>query len=88
MFIAKVIGKVVSTQKAEKLVGSKLLVIKSINEYQRFSEENALVAVDRVGAGMDDIVLVDWGDSLYEEAKLAADMAIVGIIDEIQLEGK
>jgi ethanolamine utilization protein EutN len=88
MFIAKVIGKVVSTQKAEKLVGSKLLVIKSINEYQRFSEENVLVAVDRVGAGMDDIVLVDWGDSLYEEAKLAADMAIVGIIDEIQLEGK
>lgn len=88
MFIAKVIGKVVSTQKAEKLVGSKLLVIKSINEYQRFSEENALVAVDRVGAGMDDIVLVDWGDSLYEEAKLAADMAIVGIIDEIQLEAK
>ncbi|MCM3691887.1 EutN/CcmL family microcompartment protein [Neobacillus niacini] len=88
MFIAKVIGKVVATQKAEKLVGSKLLVIKSINENQQFSEENALVAVDRVGAGMGDIVLVDWGDSLYEEAKLAADMAIVGIIDEIQMEGK
>ncbi|MGG0717505.1 EutN/CcmL family microcompartment protein [Robertmurraya massiliosenegalensis] len=88
MFIAKVIGKVVSTQKAEKLVGSKLLVIKSLNEHTKFSEEGALVAVDRVGAGMNDIVLVDWGDSLYEEAKLAADMAIVGIIDEIQLEGK
>jgi ethanolamine utilization protein EutN len=86
MFIAKVIGKIVSTQKSEKLIGSKLLVIKELNEYKEFAENNALVAVDGVGAGIDDIVLVDWGDSLYENSKLSVDMAIVGIIDEVQLD--
>lgn len=86
MFIAKVVGKVVSVQKAEKLVGRKLLVIKALDDQQRFVENNALVAVDSVGAGFGDIVLVDWGDSLYEEPKLSVDMAIVGIIDEIQME--
>lgn len=86
MFIAKVIGKVVSTQKADKLVGSKLLIIKAVNEHKQYVEDNALVAVDGVGAGKDDIVLVDWGDSVYEDSKLSVDMAIVGIIDEIQLD--
>lgn len=86
MFIGKVIGKIVSTQKSEKLIGSKLLVIKELDEYKEFAENNVLVAVDGVGAGINDIVLVDWGDSLYENSKLSVDMAIVGIIDEIQLD--
>nr|WP_295970811.1 EutN/CcmL family microcompartment protein [uncultured Bacillus sp.] len=86
MFIAKVIGKIVSTQKANKLMGSKLLIIKTLDEHMEEVEENALVAVDGVGAGKDDIVLVDWGDTIYENSKLSVDMAIVGIIDEIQLD--
>lgn len=86
MFIAKVIGKIVSTQKAEKLSGSKLLIIKTLDEHMNVTAENAVVAVDSVGAGKDDIVLVDWGDAIYENAKLSVDMAIVGIIDEVQLD--
>ncbi|MBP3039890.1 EutN/CcmL family microcompartment protein [Bacillaceae bacterium Marseille-Q3522] len=85
MFIAKVVGKIVSTQKVEKLVGSKILVIKTLNEQGKMTEENPSVAVDCVGAGLGDTVLVDWGDAIYGEAKLSVDMAIVGIIDEIQL---
>lgn len=85
MFIAKVIGKIVATQKADKLTGAKLLIIKELNEYKEIAENNTLVAIDGVGAGIDDIVLVDWGDTLYENSKLSVDMAIVGIVDEIQL---
>jgi ethanolamine utilization protein EutN len=85
MFLAKVIGKVISTQKCEKLVGGKLLVIKSLDEKKNIVEDNALVAVDSVGAGIGDIVLVDWGSSIYEDKKIATDMAIVGIVDDIQL---
>lgn len=86
MFIAKVIGNVVSTQKSEKLIGGKLLIIKALNEKKQIVEDNALVAIDGVGAGLGDIVLVDWGDSIYEDSKLSADMAIVGIVDEIQID--
>jgi ethanolamine utilization protein EutN len=39
-----------------------------------------------VGAGMGDLVLIDWGNSMYEDKKLSADMSIVGIVDEIQIE--
>lgn len=86
MFLAKVIGSVVSTQKVEKLVGGKLMVIKTLDENKRVVDEPAMVAIDAVGAGVGDIVLVDWGDSIYEDSKLSADMAIVGIVDEIQVD--
>ncbi|SHF52111.1 ethanolamine utilization protein EutN [Desulforamulus putei DSM 12395] len=85
MFLARVIGKVISTQKCEKLVGGKLLVIKSLDENKNIIENSALVALDSVGAGIGDIVLVDWGSTIYEDKKIAADMAIVGIVDDIQL---
>lgn len=84
MFIAKVIGKVIATQKMEKLIGSKLLVVKPVDENNRFVENSVYVAIDSVGAGIDDIVLVDWGSAIYDGKKLAADMTIVGIVDEIQ----
>ncbi|WP_147534461.1 EutN/CcmL family microcompartment protein [Bacillus marasmi] len=86
MFLAKVIGSVVSTQKVEKLVGGKLMVIKTLDEKKSLVDEPAMVAIDAVGAGVGDVVLVDWGDSIYEDSKLSADMAIVGIVDEIQVD--
>lgn len=84
MFIAKVVGKVISTQKNESLIGAKLLVIKSVDDKQQIIEEIANVAIDTVGAGVGDFVLVDWGSITYGEKKLSADMTIVGIVDEIQ----
>lgn len=84
MQLAKVIGKVVSTQKTEKLIGAKLLIIRAIDENKQEMEDNVMVAIDLVGAGMGDLVLVDWGSSMYEDMKLSADMSIVGIVDDIQ----
>jgi len=88
LHLAKVIGKVISTQKSEKLVGAKLLMIKSVDEKKEMTGDEVFVAIDMVGAGMGDLVLIDWGSSMYEDMKLSADMAIVGIVDDLQTDDR
>ena len=85
MFLAKVIGNVISTQKDERLIGSKLLIIKLINEFGEM-QKDMLVAVDTVGAGNGEIVLVITGSGarLMEQDQAAPiDASIVGIVDDI-----
>ena len=87
MFTAKVIGNVVATQKDEKLVGSKLLVVSPLDKDLEETEEYH-VAVDSVGAGTGETVLVTRGSAArrtqpYEETPV--DLAIVGIVDEIDI---
>jgi ethanolamine utilization protein EutN len=85
MFLAKVIGNVVSTQKDERLIGSKLLIIKKINENGEM-QEDMLVAADTVGAGNGEIVLVITGSTarlMEQNQAVPIDASIVGIVDEI-----
>jgi len=85
MFLAKVIGNVVSTQKDERLIGSKLLIIKKINENGEM-QEDMLVAADTVGAGNGEIVLVITGSTarlMEKDQAVPIDASIVGIVDEI-----
>lgn len=87
MFLAKVIGNVVSTTKDERLIGCKLLIIKRIDERQE-TQEDILVAVDTVGAGNGEIVLVITGSTarLMADDKVAPiDASIVGIVDSIEV---
>ena len=87
MHLAKVIAKVVLTQKANELVGGKLLVIKAVNEHGELQEsEVPYVAIDAVGAGVGDCVLVDWGGSMDNSLNMVGDMSIVGIVDTIEFE--
>lgn len=87
MHLAKVIAKVVATQKSDSLIGGKLLVIRAVNENKELlAHETPYVAVDRVGAGVGDCVLVDWGGSMDNDVRMAGDMSIVGIIDTIETE--
>ncbi|AOY77124.1 EutN/CcmL family microcompartment protein [Clostridium formicaceticum] len=86
MFLAKVIGRVVSTQKNQNLVGAKLLLVRSIDEKGNSIKDNVFVAVDTVGAGSGEIVLIDWGSSAYEDIRISSDMAIVGIIDSVEID--
>lgn len=91
MQICKVKGNVVSTNKTEKLAGLKLLLVKPI-DIETFEEKgNLLVAVDSVGAGIDEIVMLVGGSSArltpITEGK-AVDQCIVAIIDSIDLNGK
>lgn len=83
MILCKVTGNVVSTKKDEKLTGSKLLIVQPI-DYKENYIGNPIVAVDTVGAGIKEIVLVVTGSTarLTEEIRNAPiDASIVGIVD-------
>jgi ethanolamine utilization protein EutN len=87
MIIGRVIGTVVATRKDERLLGSKLLLVRPIT-LQGEDENNYLVAVDTVGAGVGERVLVVSGSSarLAEGMKdRPVDAAIIGIIDSVEV---
>jgi microcompartment protein CcmK/EutM len=90
MQIARVIGTVVSTQKQRKFVGAKLLLVQPLN-IDDSPRGPALLAADGVGAGVHEKVLVVLEGRAAGEAigKKAApvDAAIIGIIDEIDVDG-
>ncbi|MDD2978870.1 MAG: EutN/CcmL family microcompartment protein [Hespellia sp.] len=88
MIMAKVMGTVVATRKEESLVGYKLMIVCRIDSAGNFIDHER-VAVDYVGAGIGEIVLVGQGSAVrVEEKKKTApiDMAIVGIIDTMDVE--
>ncbi|HEY4381666.1 MAG TPA: EutN/CcmL family microcompartment protein [Acidobacteriaceae bacterium] len=92
MFIAKVIGNVVSTQKNEKFRGMKLLLIQPYvsRDSKLEASGSSVVAVDSVGAGIGECVLFTQGSSarLTPATKDApVDAVIVGIIDVIEVGG-
>lgn len=85
MRIARIIGTVVSTQKDERLRGKKLLVVKPISPDGK-DLDGYVVAVDTVGAGFHEKVLIVGGSSarMAEGNKdCPVDTAIVGVIDKI-----
>ena len=96
MFIGKVTGVVVSTQKADAVIGRKLLLVQALNvdaDPPGALEPRSLtaVAIDTVGAGEGELVLVTQGSSarLTESTKnLPVDAVVVGIIDAIQVGGE
>ena len=82
MVIGKVIDCVVSTRKNERLVGQKLLIVRPLENMEAKGE---LVAIDNVGAGIGETVLVAQGSAARIGCDLEnapVDAAIVGIIDE------
>ena len=96
MFIAKVIGSVVSTQKTEAMVGHRLLLIEPYildpsDPSRLISNHKTLVAIDTVGAGENEFVLIVQGSSARmtpETKALPSDCAAVGIIDSVHVERK
>jgi microcompartment protein CcmK/EutM len=94
MFIAKVTGSVVSTQKVEKMVGRKLMVVEPyrLDEKERnrlVSTGRTFVAVDTVGAGEGEFVLITQGSSARltpETKELPIDAVIIGIVDAVHID--
>ena len=86
MIIARILGTVVSSQKDERLLGKKLLIVKPIN-LDGSDQSGYIVAVDTVGAGFHEKVLVVAGSSarLAEGNKdCPVDSAIIGVIDSYE----
>jgi len=89
MILARILGTVVATRKDERLHGKKLLIVRPVTPEGK-DDSGYLVAVDTVGAGFRETVVVVSGSS----ARMAqgckdcpVDAAITGIVDTIQIEG-
>src|SRR5947207_2809093 len=94
MFVAKVTGSVVATQKVDSMVGRKLLVVEPYRLNPQDRQElvttgRTFIAVDTVGAGEGEFVLITQGSSarLTPETKnLPIDAVIIGIVDRVQVD--
>ncbi len=83
MTIAKVIGSIVSTRKHEALVGNKFLMVETLACMDQDKER--FIAIDTVGAGVGEIVLITRGSSARcstHNINAPIDAAIVGIVDD------
>ena len=94
MLIAKVTGSLVSTEKVESMVGHKLLTVEPYRLDPKTRKRltttgRVMVAVDTVGAGVGELVLLTQGSSarLTPETKsLPVDTVVIGIIDSIHVD--
>ena len=87
MILGRVIGTVWSTKKDENLIGSKLLIVRQLDlDYQEKS--NFLIAIDSVGAGEGEIVLVASGSSARQTnitKNKPVDAVIMAIVDKLDV---
>lgn len=91
MIIGKVIGSAWSTKKYPQLNGQRFLIIQPLQKQENhLSEINTValfVAIDQIGAGVNDMVLVAQGSSARKSGaeEIPIDAAIIGIIDSIDV---
>lgn len=93
MFLARITGNVTATQKVPVMTGQTLFIVEPL----RVNEENqqdlqptgrTFIAVDTVGAGEGEVVLIVQGSSARfteDTSKLPIDCAIVGIVDNVRV---
>jgi ethanolamine utilization protein EutN len=89
MFIALVIGTVVASRKHERLVGSKIQIVQPLDPRTKTAKGDTLVAVDAVGAGVGEIVLIAQGSAArkaLDNESSPVDATIIGIIDQVDVE--
>lgn len=82
MLIGKVTGSVVSTRKSENLVGNKFMIVELPKDMS--DGRSKIVAIDNIGAGIGEIVLIATGSAARIGCGVAdspVDAAIVGIVD-------
>jgi ethanolamine utilization protein EutN len=95
MFLARITGSLVATQKVASMVGQKLLIVEPLRVDEKDKSDlkstgRTFVVVDTVGAGEGEVVLCVQGSSARFTAQtkeLPVDAAIVGIVDCVQVHG-
>ncbi len=90
MILGKVIGTVWSTRKDENLVGMKFQIVRHLNlDYT--PKDNFIVAVDSVGAGVGEVVLLAQGSSARQTVltkNKPVDAVIMAIVDKLDISVK
>ncbi len=91
MFMAQVVGDVVSTHKNERLRGKKLLLVRRL-DLDLKPEGAEVIALDVVDAGVGDKVLVVQEDSsarkIFDDPWIPVQAVIVGVLDRVDIKGK
>jgi ethanolamine utilization protein EutN/carbon dioxide concentrating mechanism protein CcmL len=90
MLIGKVVGSVVATRKDEKLENRKLLLVQ-VHDHRNEPRDQYVVAVDAVGAGMEEMVLYATGSSARQTAlteNRPCDAVIMAVVDSWDLGGE
>lgn len=93
MFLAKVTGSVVATQKNDAIRGRKLLTVEPLridpeSRDRLIGTGRTFVCIDTVGAGQGETVLIVQGSSARltaETEKMPVDAAIIGIVDTVNV---
>lgn len=89
MFLGKVVGTLVATQKEASLDGLKFLVVRRLT-VENEEESGYVVAADAVGAGPDEVVMVATGSSARQTVmtdKRPCDAVIMAIVDTWEVNG-
>ena len=91
MFLAEVVGDVVSTHKNERLVGKRLLLVRRLSLRMQ-AEGGETICLDVVDAGVGDKVLVvQEGSSarkIFDDQWIPVQAVIVGVLDRVDLHGQ
>ena len=94
MFVARVTGSVVATQKVASMTGHKLLTVEPYRAdpdgVRLVPTGRTFVVVDALGAGLGEMVLICQGSSARltpETEKLPIDAVIIGLVDTVDLGG-
>ena len=96
MFLARITGSRVSTQKVESMIGQKLLIVEPLRVDEKDQSSlkptgRTFVVVDTVGAGEGEVVLCVQGSSARftpQTKTLPIDAAIIGIVDQVHVKSK
>ena len=89
MFLGKVVGTLVATQKETSLDGLKFLVVRRLT-VDNEAESGYVVAADAVGAGLNEVVMVATGSSARQTVmtdKRPCDAVIMAIVDTWEVDG-
>ena len=89
MYLARVIGDVVSTHRHEHLGAKKLLLVRRLDLDDQ--EEGAeLIALDIIGVGAGEKVLIvqegTAARSLFKDTKIPVQAVVVGVVDQVDLD--
>ena len=90
MFLGRVVGTLVSTQKEASLNGLKFLVVRRLSVANE-DERGYVVAADAVGAGLGEVVMVATGSSARQTRqtdKRPCDAVIMAIVDSWEVDGQ
>lgn len=90
MFLGKVVGTLVATQKEASLDGLKFLVVRRLSVDNQ-DEKGYVVAADAVGAGLGEVVMVATGSSARQTVmtdKRPCDAVIMAIVDSWEVDGQ